>query len=116
MSPSKSTSRHPLTWVPSLYFAEGLPWAVVCVMSAIMYKQLGVSNEDITFWTGLMGFAWVFKPLWSPFLELAAGPKRIVVATQVLGGAMLLLKARLTWLRMVTKSPNLIGRSKKEFL
>lgn len=91
MSPSKSTSRHPLTWVPTLYFAEGLPWAVVCVMSAIMYKQLGVSNEDITFWTGLMGFAWVFKPLWSPFLELAAGPKRIVVATQVLGGAMLLL-------------------------
>ena len=46
---------------------------------ALMFKNLGVPNEQITRWTGLIGLAWAFKPLWSPFLELARSKKRVVV-------------------------------------
>jgi PAT family beta-lactamase induction signal transducer AmpG len=85
--------RHPLVWVPTLYFAQGLPFAVVAIMASIMYKKMGISNEDITYWTGMMGFAWVFKPLWSPLLEAARSKKAVVVACQALGGAALLTTA-----------------------
>ncbi|WP_269531591.1 MFS transporter [Chitinimonas sp. BJYL2] len=88
-----ATSRHPLVWVPSLYFAQGLPFAVVMIMASIMYKQLGISNEEITFWTGLLGSAWVFKPLWSPFLEMVGSKKAMVVLFQLLGGLCMIATA-----------------------
>ena len=71
LNSATSTRRHPLIWIPTLYFAQGLPFAVVAIMASIMYKKLGVSNEDIAYWPSLIGFAWVVIPLWSPFLELA---------------------------------------------
>ncbi|MCY4753702.1 MFS transporter [Pelomonas aquatica] len=63
------TSRHPLTWVPSLYLAMGLPNVMVGVVAAIIYKNLGVSNEDIALYTSQMYLPWVLKPLWAPLLE-----------------------------------------------
>lgn len=83
-------ARHPIMWVPSLYFAQGLPWAIVSIMAAIMYKKMGISNDQIAYWTGLLGFAWVLKPLWSPFLEMVSSPKKVVVAFQLIGGIALL--------------------------
>jgi PAT family beta-lactamase induction signal transducer AmpG len=77
-------------WVPSLYFAEGLPFAVVMVMAGIMYKRLGIANEDITYWTSLLGLAWVVKPLWSPLLELFGSKKAVVVVAQGVGGLALI--------------------------
>lgn len=90
MSQPQAKQRHPLTWVPTLYFAEGLPFAIVMVMTTIMYARLGVPTAEITAWTGLLGMAWGLKPLWSPFLELASSPKKVVVATQLVGGALML--------------------------
>lgn len=57
-------------WIPSLYFAEGLPYAAVMMLSVVMYAKMGISNAEITFWTGLMGWPWVIKPLWSPFVDI----------------------------------------------
>lgn len=82
--------RHPLVWVPSLYFAQGLPFAVVAVMATFMYKRMGIPNDQITYWTGLLGFAWVFKPLWSPFLEVIRSKKAVIISMQVLGGLSML--------------------------
>jgi PAT family beta-lactamase induction signal transducer AmpG len=78
--------RHPLAWVPTLYLAQGLPFYAVALVAGLMFKSMGVPNEQIARWTGVLGLAWVFKALWSPFLELAASPKRIVVVLQVGGG------------------------------
>ena len=64
-----STQRHPLTWVPSLYLAMGLPNVMVGVVAAIIYKNLGVSNADIALYTSQMYLPWVLKPLWAPLLE-----------------------------------------------
>jgi len=61
--------RHPLTWVPSLYLAMGLPNVLVGAVAAILYKNLGISNEDIALYTSQMYLPWVLKPLWSPLLE-----------------------------------------------
>lgn len=68
-APATGRSRHPLTWVPSLYLAMGLPNVMVGVVAAIIYKNLGVSNEDIALYTSQMYLPWVLKPVWSPLLE-----------------------------------------------
>lgn len=86
-------SRAPILWVPSLYFAQGLPYFVVATIAGLMFKSLGVDNERIAHWTGLLGFVWVVKPLWSPFLETISSKKAIVVTFQFAGAASLGLVA-----------------------
>lgn len=86
MTEKSTTPRSPVSWVPTLYFAQGLPFYAVALVAGLMFKSMGVANADIARWTGLIGFAWVFKPLWSPFLELARSKKTMVVLFQVLGG------------------------------
>jgi PAT family beta-lactamase induction signal transducer AmpG len=86
---ARRAARHPLAWVPTLYLAQGLPFYAVALVAGLMFKSLGVPNDQIARWTGLLGLAWVFKALWSPFLELAASNKTVVVAFQLVGGAAL---------------------------
>lgn len=66
---ARPPARHPLAWVPTLYLAMGLPNVMVGVVAAIIYKNLGVSNEDIALYTSQMYLPWVLKPLWAPLLE-----------------------------------------------
>jgi len=75
--------RHPLMWMPTLYFAMGVPLNIVAVVSAIMYKNLGLSNTQIALYTGSMYLPWVIKPLWSPFIDLFKTKKFFVVLTEV---------------------------------
>ena len=81
--------RHPLAWVPTLYLAQGLPFYAVALVAGLMFKSMDVPNHQIARWTGLLGMAWVFKALWSPFLELARSKKRVVIAFQLTGAASL---------------------------
>lgn len=81
--------RTPVTWVLSLYFAQGLPFFMVNAVAGLMFKALGVGNDEIARWTGVLGLAWVFKPLWSPLLEMAPSRKWLVVAFQFIGAAAL---------------------------
>ncbi len=70
MNSNQSTkTRSPWTWIPSLYFAEGIPYTVVMVVSVVMYKMLGISNTDIAFYTSLLYLPWFLKPLWSPIVD-----------------------------------------------
>lgn len=92
-APTAPTARHPLAWVPSLYLAQGLPFYSVALVAGLMFKSMGVANDAIAHWTGLLGLAWVFKAVWSPFLELVASKKRVVVFFQLMGGVALLLTA-----------------------
>ena len=83
----------PIRWIPSLYFVQGLQFFVVMLIAGLMFKNMGVANDQIARWTGLLGLAWAIKPLWSPFLELAPSKKLIVVAMQFVGAAGLGLMA-----------------------
>jgi MFS transporter, PAT family, beta-lactamase induction signal transducer AmpG len=93
MTDNKKSIRSPMAWVPTVYFAEGLPYFAVAIIASLMFKSLGVPNDDIAHWTAAIGAAWIFKPLWSPFLELASSKKVIVVAFQLIGGTCLGLVA-----------------------
>lgn len=86
MDNSNTKRRSPITWVPSAYFAMGLPFVVLNMVTVLMFKGLEVDDKLITFWTSLMLLPWTLKPLWSPFLELFKTKKFFVVATQLTTG------------------------------
>ena len=87
------SSRSPLRWVPSLYFAMGLPFVVLNMVSAVLFKDLGISDAQIAFWTSLIMWPWTIKFLWSPFLEIFRTKKFFVVTTQLLSGILFGLAA-----------------------
>ena len=93
MSNQQAASGNPIRWVPTLYLAEGLPFYAVALVAGLMYKSMGISNDQIARWTGLIGMAWVFKCLWSPFLEAAPSKKKLVIIFQAIGGITLGLVA-----------------------
>jgi len=86
-------SRSPIRWVPSLYFVQGLQFFAVMKIAGFMMKNMGLPNDQITHWVNVVGAAWVFKPLWSPFLEMVRSKKLIVVVMQFTGAAGLALMA-----------------------
>jgi PAT family beta-lactamase induction signal transducer AmpG len=67
---AKPGEKSPWVWVPTLYLAEGLPYALVMSVAVVLYKNLGVSNQDIAFYTSLLYLPWTIKPLWSPVVDL----------------------------------------------
>lgn len=85
--------RSPISWVASLYFVQGMQFFVVMLIAGLMFKNMGVENDQIARWTGVLGLAWAFKPLWSPFLEMARSKKLVVVAMQYTGAVGLALLA-----------------------
>ena len=74
-------------WIPSLYFAEGIPYVIVMTLSVIMYKRLGISNTDIALYTSWLYLPWVIKPLWSPFVDILKTKRFWIVSMQLLIGA-----------------------------
>ena len=83
----KISKSSPWSWVPSLYFAEGLPYVAVMTISLILYKQLGLSNTEITFYTSWLYLPWVIKPLWSPFVDIVKTKRWWILTMQLLIGA-----------------------------
>lgn len=79
---SKPEKRSPWFWVPSLYFAEGIPYIVVMTVSVIMYKRLGISNTEIALYTSWLYLPWVIKPLWSPIVDLLKTKRFWIVIMQ----------------------------------
>ena len=84
--PSVCRKPQPWAWVPSLYFAEGLPYVIVITLSVVMYKQLGLGNAEVAYYTGWFYLPWLIKPLWSPFVDLLKTKRWWIVAMQLLMG------------------------------
>ena len=74
-------------WVPTLYFAEGLPYVLVVTVSSIMFRQLGISVADVTLYTSWLYLPWVIKPFWSPFVDLVKTKRWWLLLTQLILGA-----------------------------
>lgn len=77
----------PWAWIPTLYFAQGLPYVAVMTISVIMYKRLDISNAELAFYTGWLNLPWVIKPLWSPFIDLIKTKRWWITWMQLLIGA-----------------------------
>ena len=78
------TDNRPWYWIPALNFASGLPYVIIISVSVLMYKNLGISNEDIGFYTSLLYLPWVIKPLWSPFIDLYGTKRKWFLSMQLL--------------------------------
>ncbi|MBA4135811.1 MAG: MFS transporter [Opitutus sp.] len=76
------TSRSPWAWIPTLYFAQGIPYVVVMTLSVVLYKNLGVSNTDIALYTSWLYLPWVIKPLWSPLVDMFRTKRFWIVTLQ----------------------------------
>lgn len=79
---TQPTQRHPWWWIPTLYFAEGLPYMAVMTISTVMYKCLGIGNTEIAFYTAWLYLPWVIKPFWSPFVDIIRSKRWWVLAMQ----------------------------------
>ena len=86
MSKTNKKQKHPATWIPTAYFAMGLPFIAIAQASVLMFKSFGISDSLIAFWTSLIMLPWTLKPLWSPMLEMFKTKKHFVVATQLVTG------------------------------
>lgn len=83
MAVSKSTTRNPWAWIPTLYFGEGVPYVVAMSVSVIMYKRMGISNADIALYTSWLYLPWVIKPLWSPVVDLLKTKRSWIIWMQL---------------------------------
>ncbi len=84
---TKPKQRHPWLWVPSLYYAEGIPYIIVMSVSVVMYKRLGISNAEIALYTSWLYLPWIIKPLWSPLVDLTQTKRFWITSMQLLVGA-----------------------------
>jgi PAT family beta-lactamase induction signal transducer AmpG len=74
-------------WVPSLYYAEGIPYVVVMTVSVVMYKKMGISNTDIALYTSWLYLPWVIKPFWSPVVDMLRTKRFWIIMMQLVIGA-----------------------------
>ena len=81
--------RNPWSWIPTLYFAEGVPNVLVTVVAVIMYMQLGMTDTELALYTSWLNLPWIIKPLWSPFVDLYKTKRWWVITMQLLIGASL---------------------------
>ncbi len=91
-SSEKKSSRHPFLWIPTTWFAMGLPNLVLGgTVASLLYKSLGYSDGQIAFWTGIIVLPWSFKPLWGPFMELYKTKKFYIQLSQIACGVLFAL-------------------------
>lgn len=79
---------NPIRWVPSVYFGMGLPFVALSIVSVLMFKDLGVANEDITYWTSLLILPWSLKPLFSLVMEILGTKRQYLIITEMISALM----------------------------
>jgi PAT family beta-lactamase induction signal transducer AmpG len=84
---SRVKNRSPWSWVPTLYFAQGIPYVVAMSVAVIMYKRFGISNADIALYTSWLYLPWVIKPFWSPFVDMIKTKRWWIITMQLFVGA-----------------------------
>jgi PAT family beta-lactamase induction signal transducer AmpG len=83
---NQQKSHSPWTWIPSLYFFQGIPYSIVMITSGLIYKTMGISIASFAFWTSLLYLPWAIKPLWSPYIDVVSTKRNWVIWTQFLLG------------------------------
>ena len=96
----KPNASNPWTWIPTLYFGQAIPYVVVMVLAVVIYKDFGISNDDIAFYTSWLYLPWVIKPFWSPFIDMFRTKRWWTVGMQFIIGASLASVALTTHLPM----------------
>jgi MFS transporter, PAT family, beta-lactamase induction signal transducer AmpG len=82
MALEKIPSRNPWTFIPTLYFAEGVPYILINAVSVILYKRMGVDNATLAFWTSFLYLPWVIKMFWGPIVDTHSTKRTWILGTQ----------------------------------
>jgi len=93
MAEQRITSRNPWSFIPSLYFGEGLPYILINTVSVILYKKMGVDNASIAFWTSWLYLPWVVKMLWGPLVDMNSTKRNWILSTQAAMACCMLVAA-----------------------
>lgn len=80
----------PWAWIPTLYFAQGIPYFLVNMVPVVVFKDMGVNNADIARYTSLLYLPWILKMLWSPFVDTNSTKRNWVLGTQLVVVALFL--------------------------
>ena len=80
----ENQKKNPIRWVPTTYFAMGLPFVMLSLVSPILFKDLGIPNEQVAFWTSLLILPWSLKPILSVVMELYGTKRLYIVLTELL--------------------------------
>ena len=91
--PQKETKRNPWLWVPTLYFAEGIPYFIVNTISVLMFTNLGVPNDQNARFTSLLYLPWLLKFAWGPFVDIVKTKRWWILFMQILMSAAFILLA-----------------------
>jgi PAT family beta-lactamase induction signal transducer AmpG len=75
-------SRSPWYYIPTLYFASGVPYIIINTVSVIFYKKLGIDNTQIAVWTSLLYLPWVIKMFWGPIVDTYSTKRKWLLYTQ----------------------------------
>ncbi|MDB9320067.1 MULTISPECIES: AmpG family muropeptide MFS transporter [Cyanophyceae] len=78
-----TTPRTPWTFIPTLYFASGIPYIIINTVSVIFYKNLGIDNTQIALWTSFLYLPWVIKMFWGPVVDIYSTKRRWILCTQL---------------------------------
>ena len=84
---------NPWWWIPTLYFAEGLPYFIVNNISVIMFNNMGMPKGEMALYTSMLYLPWVIKPLWSPFVDILKTKRWWILAMQIVMSAAFALLA-----------------------
>ena len=89
----QKSSRTPWLWIPTLYFAEGLPYFIVNTIALVLFKDMGMDNGTLALLTSLISLPWTLKPLWSPFVDIFRSKRWWIVLMQTVMAASVALIA-----------------------
>ncbi len=84
---------NPWWWIPTLYFAEGIPYFIVNNISVILFNNMGVPKGEMSLFTSLLYLPWVIKPLWSPFVDIIRTKRWWIMAMQIIMSVAFVLTA-----------------------
>ncbi|MDR3611666.1 MAG: MFS transporter [Ignavibacteriaceae bacterium] len=79
----KGEKRNPWSFIPTQYFAEGIPFVIVNQLSTAMYKSLAISNIFIGF-TSFLYLPWSLKLFWGPIVDTYATKRKWTIYMQLL--------------------------------
>ena len=87
----KTNKISPLAWIPTLYFAQGIPYFIVNNISVLMLANMGVPNGKMALFTSLLYLPWMIKPIWSPFIDILKTKRWWIISMQIIMSAAFIL-------------------------
>lgn len=97
-------------WIPGVYLMQGISFALVTVVSAVIYKNFNFNNTQIALYTSLFATPWLLKPLMSPLLETVFLKRQLILKMQFLiAGLIFLLAWSLSFLNFLLSACIFIG-------